>query len=771
MSNQQQPAVNIRAPIVAVLLLLLLNIGLSNFLRSPVQVIPSTAPGTVFSGDRAYSTLAALIAENTAHPAGSAENKVLKNRIVERLSELGLTSEIQSDFKCSYLAPGCSVVENIIAVIKGSDSDADAKAILLTAHYDSVPGSVGAADDMAGVAAMLEIATNVTSMPVFSNDIILLFSDAEETGLRGAMAFADSHPLMDKVGLVLNMEARGVTGSSMMFETGPGNINQIAGFKAETSHPNASSLTIEIYKRMPNATDYLIYGMRNLPGLNYSFSQGVSLYHSQKDDLEHLDVRSLQHQGDNLSSAIRAFGNKDLNALPADEDATYFDLFGLYLVSWPESVGPILAAIALVSLLFTAWRSSNGTIRQSFWSMGLICGVFISMPLLGWALSFPLGQFGGLHGLDHPFPWPARISLLAATLSVACLGAMVARRKTGSDALFTCVWVLFAAMGLALAVSVSGASYIFTAPALVAGLTGAALSIVVRHRAIEWAAYAGLLAAAYMAMYHFYLLEVVFNFQLSHFKMAELLLLALPLLPVLALWFDRGGPGIRLAMKSLLGIAAVSTVIAMLVPAYTEDRPRSVNVVYHSDLTNNKHHWEIQTIGPADAQYLQKAGFDETAQTFLRYGVQASKTHMMNAEDLSIHGPDLHLDLNETVDGEQVISGTISSPRGADIMGFAFKDSSAIAAMTIENQLVLGSPERPLSGSKIVRIHGVGTRPVSFVITPKKGTTTKAWVFDQGALPKSPAAIALQDLRPQTAAPIHSGDNSLMMQSFSLDAL
>ena len=41
------------------------------------------------------------------------------------------------------------------------------------------------------------------------NDIIILFSDAEELGLLGAQAFVEHHPWAKNIGLVLNFEARG----------------------------------------------------------------------------------------------------------------------------------------------------------------------------------------------------------------------------------------------------------------------------------------------------------------------------------------------------------------------------------------------------------------------------------------------------------------------------------------------------------------------------------------------------------------------------------
>ena len=49
--------------------------------------------------------------------------------------------------------------------------------------------------------------------------VILLFNEGEEDGLLGAEAFTSTHPWAQQVGAVVNLEARGTTGASLMFET------------------------------------------------------------------------------------------------------------------------------------------------------------------------------------------------------------------------------------------------------------------------------------------------------------------------------------------------------------------------------------------------------------------------------------------------------------------------------------------------------------------------------------------------------------------------
>ncbi|HRO04968.1 MAG TPA: M28 family peptidase, partial [Terricaulis sp.] len=266
------------------LLIVALLIGLRSVEHAPT--------GTRFDSASAYATLTRINPENRAHPIGSAHNRLIRTRIETELRALGYAPEIQSDLICTDFAPGCSFVENIVAVKDGAGEDI----ILVTAHYDSAPIAPGAGDDLAGIAVMLEIARRIAETPT-QNDIVFLFADGEEAGLRGAMAFARKHPLMERVELVLNMEARGVSGPSAMFETSAGAAPLIQAFAQSAPHPVANSLFYEVYRRMPNNTDLTIYKGAGAMAMNFAFSRGVALYHSARDNNAHLSQASMAHHG------------------------------------------------------------------------------------------------------------------------------------------------------------------------------------------------------------------------------------------------------------------------------------------------------------------------------------------------------------------------------------------------------------------------------------------------------------------------------------------
>src|SRR6202030_2862510 len=137
-------------------------------------IAPSGAVNTAFSEEHAFATLSGLLKEQRPHTAGSPENAVVRDRIIAELKSAGYAPEVQAAFQCSPAErnPGCTAVENIIAVHRGMGAR-DGNAVLASAHYDSVPAGPGVSDDGAGVAVVLELARAYAGKTT-RNDIIFL---------------------------------------------------------------------------------------------------------------------------------------------------------------------------------------------------------------------------------------------------------------------------------------------------------------------------------------------------------------------------------------------------------------------------------------------------------------------------------------------------------------------------------------------------------------------------------------------------------------------
>jgi len=294
-----------------------------------------------------------------SHFVGSENHKVVMKYLVVELKKMGLEPEIQQGFTLTEKG-NLTFSNNIIAKIKGTKNE---KALLLLSHYDSASysKSKGASDDGAGVATILEgVRAFLYSKTQHKNDIIILFSDAEEFGLNGAALFVTQHKWAKAVGLALNFEGRGTAGPSfMLMEVNNGNAALIQEFaNANVDYPTSNSLMYSIYKLLPNDTDLTIFRENGqIQGLNFAFIDNHFNYHTQQDDYQHLDLKSLAHNGSYLMPLLQYFSNSDLKNLESSNNFVYFNTpfnFIIYPFSWiwPMSFITILLFIGFVFIGF-----------------------------------------------------------------------------------------------------------------------------------------------------------------------------------------------------------------------------------------------------------------------------------------------------------------------------------------------------------------------------------------------------------------------------------
>ena len=234
--------------------------------RPPAPLDADASPDEAAAG-RALQVLERIARDEDGslsppRPPGSAANARCRERILAELRRLGLEPEVQEIFGAYPRQGVMGTARNVVAVLPGDGTrrgGSGRDAILCMAHHDSVFAGPGIGDDLAGVAAWLEVARALASGPALERDVILLFEDGEEQGLLGAELFAEHHPLSARVGAVVNLEGRGNAGPSRMFETGPRNRWAVESFAGESRAPSASSASVEVYRRMPNDTDYTVW--------------------------------------------------------------------------------------------------------------------------------------------------------------------------------------------------------------------------------------------------------------------------------------------------------------------------------------------------------------------------------------------------------------------------------------------------------------------------------------------------------------------------------
>ncbi len=328
----------------------------------PSEITSIDTPKNEFSTQRALVHLKEI--SKDVHYLGSDAHNDVRDYIEKELQKLGLETHIQEGYSYSEKWGAFSKPKNILARIKGTS---EGKALMLLTHYDSNPhSSFGASDAGSGVVTILEgLRAFLSENKTPKNDIIILISDSEELGLNGADIFVNQHEWAKDVGLVLNFEARGSGGSSiMLIETNQGNANLMKEFvAANPKFPVANSLFYSIYKMLPNDTDLTIFRKDgDIDGFNFAFIDDHFDYHTALDTYERLDRNTLEHQGSYLMPLLYHFSESNLNNLKHKEDYIYFNVPFLKTIIYPFSwIMPmlILAIILFIILLFYGFKKQT----------------------------------------------------------------------------------------------------------------------------------------------------------------------------------------------------------------------------------------------------------------------------------------------------------------------------------------------------------------------------------------------------------------------------
>jgi hypothetical protein len=404
------------------LVLLLLGLVAALLALRPPAPAPAGAATGVFSAERAMADVRAIA--QRPHPIGSAESVRVQGYLLNRMAQLGL------DPQARPFASGHGEGRNLLGVLPGSNRQAPA--ILLMAHSDSVPTGPGAADDAAGVAAVLETVRALANAPR-QRDLMVLITDGEEPGTLGAKAFFTTDPARSHVGVVINLEARGNRGRAVMFETNRNAAPLIHALVDADALAAANSLMPDLYRRLPNGTDLTEALNHGYAGLNFAFFAGMSAYHRPSDTPEALDPGSLQHIGEQVLGAARFLATAPV--LPGRApDQVYGDILGGPVLQYPAAAGWALVLLAAGGLVAFVLRPAA---RGRLGLPGVAAG---ALAFLGLILLLALG----LQGLGM-----ARIAVAGHHLAPLLRNAGGARAGVALLALgLSLIWTFLAGLRL-----------------------------------------------------------------------------------------------------------------------------------------------------------------------------------------------------------------------------------------------------------------------------------------------------------------------------------
>ncbi|XP_076141008.1 endoplasmic reticulum metallopeptidase 1 isoform X2 [Alosa pseudoharengus] len=306
-------------------------------------------------------------------PVGSVENEVMTVGYllaeIEHIREESMagphaiTVDVQrptGSFSIDFLGGFTSYYDKVTNIaVKLEPKNGAQHLMLANCHFDSVANSPGASDDAVSCAVMLEVLHSLANLSTpLLHGVVFLFNGAEENVLQASHGFITQHPWAKKVRAFINLEAAGVGGKEVVFQTGPENPWLVQAYVHAAKHPFASVVGQEVFQSgvIPSDTDFRIYrDFGNIPGIDLAFIENGYIYHTKYDTADRILTDSIQRAGDNILAVLKHLVMSEKLADASEYrhgNMVFFDLLGLVVVAYPARVGTIINCIVTMATFF-----------------------------------------------------------------------------------------------------------------------------------------------------------------------------------------------------------------------------------------------------------------------------------------------------------------------------------------------------------------------------------------------------------------------------------
>jgi hypothetical protein len=465
--NPSASLVSFKEALLTFLFILFIAIAALSYLVLPA-VVPASAPATDFSAERAIEHLKVIARE--PHPTGSIANARVRDYLVEQLKQEGLEPQIQrtgvaslmEDFPGPY---GAGTVENILARLKGSNSTG---AVLLMAHYDSVAPAPGATDDGSGVVTVLETLRALRNGTAPRNDVVIVFTDGEELGTVGVQGFVDEHPWAKEISVALNLDAGGSCGPASISETK--HLHEWLVHEIAKAVPHPLTASLDLFPRFAGLDSTELDSA--IPTLEGGYSGCMTAYHTRMDNLQNLDPRSIQDEGNYTLAVARDLADLDLKRTRVEHRLVYFAFFGR-LINYPMTwVLPlmIITLALFIGVLLLAFR--RGRLSGRGLGLSLLLWLAAAAAASG-AVAFLWWVLQTLHLVSSSFEsaYNAQtyaLGFLALTIAATSSLYVTFRRKASASELTTGAFLLCMALLVLTYFFAPGTSFLLMWPLLFA---------------------------------------------------------------------------------------------------------------------------------------------------------------------------------------------------------------------------------------------------------------------------------------------------------------
>jgi hypothetical protein len=428
-----------------------------------------------FRVDNARAHLERLAGAIGSRPVGTEANTRARAYLVDQLRLFGFHVRVQEVDAARPEHGRTARVANVVAIRPGRRSDA----VALVAHYDTRPEAPGAMDDGLGTAVALEAGRilGARTNPRYSLAIIL--TDGEEVGLMGAAGIVQDAELRARIKAYLNLESIGGSGQSILFESGPRNETLVRAWAQAAPRPRGSSYAVEIYKRLPNDTDFTILSGLPIPGLNFAPVGDSHAYHTSRDLPERVTPEALNHMGQTAVAVVQQLDAVELGT--GGRDVRFSDVASRGVVILASWQGRLLAVLAVAACLVSWVRMVRRLFGWGTWPAiaSLIWGVLCTAAAVG-AMLGAVWLLRAAREVYHPwYAHPLRLLALVAISGIvaswylarlALLLPPSARYVRAPETVWALVLIPWAALAAAAEWFAPAAAHLWSIPVLAAGL-------------------------------------------------------------------------------------------------------------------------------------------------------------------------------------------------------------------------------------------------------------------------------------------------------------
>jgi len=194
-------------------------------------------------------------------------------------------------------------LHNVLGRIQGRLDDT----VIICAHHDTVPFTMGATDNAAGVAIIIELAHLLSSMHLNYSYQFIAFG-GEELEMQGSQRFLEGYNL-DNTVLCMNFDSIGaLPGEVLALSAGPDEmIEWVSGLAQTNKYPTRCR------RAATSGGDNILFALKGIPTIHFACLGTTSdkVAHSAIDTISLLTPRALFEVGDFAKRVIRSLENSD----------------------------------------------------------------------------------------------------------------------------------------------------------------------------------------------------------------------------------------------------------------------------------------------------------------------------------------------------------------------------------------------------------------------------------------------------------------------------